>query len=94
MPDAPLPPPWLAAERSSYEAAITGLRERIMWLEKHNQHFRSPDTGQIECECCSGSAAEIKELKQQLRIAADDRNKWEKLCRVLQRESNVDRSIR
>lgn len=47
-------------------ATLSEARARIKWLEAHGNHFRNPDTGQIECSCCETNGQLVDELRNEI----------------------------
>lgn len=45
---------------------IARLEHELANPEQHSEHWRNPETGYIECECCQKWAMDMIEVKKQL----------------------------
>lgn len=56
----------LSTQVTQQAATLSEARARIKWLEAHGNHFRNPDTGQIECSCCETNGQLVDELRNEI----------------------------
>ena len=68
----------LESELAQARAEIERLRGELEQPWKHSEHWRTPETGQVECECCCSWALDTEKLVKEF---ATLRAQLEQMCR-------------
>ena len=68
---------WLIERTRALTQEVTTLKAERDRPWEHSEHWRNPDTGQIECDCCCGWALDAEETHKELAmLRSENERRW------------------